>query len=61
MTTGPGGLVAVTSSFGVAAFPDSPTPAALFAAADDALYRAKRAGKNCVVSADAGTILRAHD
>ncbi|HXV59008.1 MAG TPA: diguanylate cyclase [Gaiellaceae bacterium] len=61
MTTGPGGLVAVTSSFGVAAFPDSPTPAALFAAADDALYRAKRAGKNCVVSADAGTIVRAHD
>jgi diguanylate cyclase (GGDEF)-like protein len=61
MATHPGGLVAVTASFGVAAFPEAPTPAALFAAADEALYRAKRAGKNCVVSADAGTIVRAHD
>ena len=61
MATQPGGLVAVTASFGVAAFPDAPTPAALFASADEALYRAKRAGKNCVVSADAGTIVRAHD
>jgi GGDEF domain-containing protein len=42
-------------------FPDSPTPAALFAAADEALYRAKRSGKNCVVAADGGTIVRAHD
>jgi diguanylate cyclase (GGDEF)-like protein len=61
MPTHPGSLVAVTASFGVAAFPDSPTPAALFAAADEALYRAKRAGKNCVVAADAGNIVRAHD
>jgi diguanylate cyclase (GGDEF)-like protein len=61
MPTHPGALVAVTASFGVAAFPDSPTPAALFAAADEALYRAKRAGKNCVVAADAGSIVRAHD
>ena len=61
MPAHPGSLVAVTASFGVAAFPDSPTPAALFAAADEALYRAKRAGKNCVVAADAGTIVRAHD
>ncbi len=61
MTTHPGGLVAVTASFGVAAFPDAQTPAALFAAADEALYRAKSSGKNCVVSADAGTIVRAHD
>ena len=61
MSTHPGGLVAVTASFGVAAFPDAPTPAVLFASADEALYRAKRAGKNCVVSADAGTIVRAHD
>ena len=51
----------MTASFGVAAFPDSPTPAALFAAADEALYRAKRSGKNCVVAADAGTIVRAAD
>ena len=61
MSTHPGGLVAVTSSFGVAAFPDAPTPAGLFASADEALYRAKRAGKNCVISADAGTIVRVHD
>ena len=61
MATHPGGLVAVTASFGVAAFPDAPTPASLFASADEALYRAKRSGKNCVVSADAGTIVRAHE
>jgi len=61
MATHPGGLVAVTASFGVSAFPNAPTPAALFASADEALYRAKRAGKNCVVSADAGTIVRGHD
>ena len=61
MTTQPGALVGVTASFGVAAFPDSQTPAALFAAADDALYQAKHAGKNCVVSAQAGTIVRARD
>jgi diguanylate cyclase (GGDEF)-like protein len=61
MATHPGGLVAVTASFGVAAFPDAPTSAALFASADEALYRAKRAGKNCVVSADAGSVVRAPD
>jgi diguanylate cyclase (GGDEF)-like protein len=38
----------VTASFGVAAFPEARTEAALVAAADDALYAAKRAGKNCV-------------
>jgi diguanylate cyclase (GGDEF)-like protein len=51
--------VVVTSSFGVAAFPDADSPAALFGAADEALYRAKRAGKNCVVSADANGPVRA--
>jgi diguanylate cyclase (GGDEF)-like protein len=61
MTTQPGSLVAVTASFGVASFPAAATPAALFAAADDALYQAKHAGKNCVVSATAGTIVRARN
>jgi diguanylate cyclase (GGDEF)-like protein len=51
MTTTPGAVVAVTASFGVAAFPQAPTAAALFAAADEALYRAKAAGKNCVMCA----------
>jgi diguanylate cyclase (GGDEF)-like protein len=55
----PGAAFTVTASFGVAAFPDAPTPAALFAAADEALYRAKSAGKNCVVTADAGGAVRA--
>jgi diguanylate cyclase (GGDEF)-like protein len=61
LSTRPGELVVVTASFGVAAFPDSATPAALFAAADEALYRAKRQGKNCVVCADAGTTVRVAD
>jgi diguanylate cyclase (GGDEF)-like protein len=59
MTTRPGSLVACTASFGVASFPDSSTPAALFAAADEALYRAKAAGKNRVVCADADGAVRA--
>ncbi|MBD0291054.1 MAG: diguanylate cyclase [Thermoleophilia bacterium] len=48
-----GGLT-VTASFGVAAFPESPTEAALFAAADEALYRAKADGKNRVAVAGEG-------
>jgi diguanylate cyclase (GGDEF)-like protein len=44
--------VRVTSSFGVASFPDEPTGAALMRAADRALYRAKAAGKNMVVVAE---------
>jgi diguanylate cyclase (GGDEF)-like protein len=44
--------VQVTSSFGVASFPDEPSAAALMRAADRALYRAKAAGKNTVVVAD---------
>jgi diguanylate cyclase (GGDEF)-like protein len=42
---------AVTASFGVAAYPEVATEAALLAAADEALYAAKRAGKNCVRAA----------
>ncbi len=52
--TYPGALVTVTASFGVAAYPESPTEGALFAAADEALYRAKAAGKNQVAVASAG-------
>jgi diguanylate cyclase (GGDEF)-like protein len=59
MTTQPGALVAVTASFGVASFPDASTPAALFAAADEALYRAKAAGKNRVVCAESDSAVRA--
>lgn len=59
MTKRPGALVAVTASFGVAAFPEAATPAALFAAADEALYRAKAAGKNRVVCAESDGVVRA--
>jgi diguanylate cyclase (GGDEF)-like protein len=55
----PDATFTVTSSFGVASFPEAPTPAELFAAADEALYRAKSAGKNCVVCADANGAVRA--
>jgi diguanylate cyclase (GGDEF)-like protein len=55
----PGETFTVTASFGVASFPEAPTPAALFAAADEALYRAKSAGKNCVVCADSNGAVRA--
>ena len=44
--------VHLTSSFGVAGFPDEPSAAALLRAADRALYRAKAAGKNAVVVAE---------
>ena len=46
----------VTSSFGVAAYPECRNEAALVAAADDALYEAKRAGKNCVVGAERAAV-----
>ena len=49
------GRSAVTASFGVASLPDSATDkASLIAAADAALYRAKRAGKNRVERAGGG-------
>ncbi len=46
------GTVPVTASFGVAAFPDNKTEPALLAAADRALYEAKRGGKNRVIADD---------
>jgi diguanylate cyclase (GGDEF)-like protein len=55
----PGTSFSVTASFGVAAFPDAPTPAALFAAADEALYRAKSEGKNRVATGTADEAVRA--
>jgi diguanylate cyclase (GGDEF)-like protein len=55
----PGVSFTVTSSFGVASFPEAATPATLFAAADEALYRAKSAGKNCVVCASSDGAVRA--
>ncbi len=46
-----GAALRVTASVGVAAFPEAVGRAALVEAADEALYRAKRAGKNQVVVA----------
>ena len=43
--------ITVTASFGVAAIPPEKTASELFAAADAALYEAKRAGKNRVETA----------
>jgi diguanylate cyclase (GGDEF)-like protein len=49
---GPDGeRILLRASFGVAAFPEAATPAELVAAADGALYAAKRAGKDRVVTA----------
>ena len=52
VATGGGVTVSVTSSFGVAGFPEEPSVAALLRAGDRALYRAKAAGKNAVVVAE---------
>ena len=45
-----GDAIRITASFGVAAFPDIRDAGGLFHAADEALYAAKRAGKNRVES-----------
>jgi diguanylate cyclase (GGDEF)-like protein len=52
-----GDPIHVTASFGVAAYPQSRTAAELFAAADGALYEAKRTGKNRV-STGTATVAR---
>jgi diguanylate cyclase (GGDEF)-like protein len=49
---GNGARVSVTASFGVAAYPEHGSEAALVAAADAALYEAKRLGKNRVETAE---------
>jgi diguanylate cyclase (GGDEF)-like protein len=47
-----GDAIRVTASFGVAAFPEAATQDELVAAADGALYTAKRSGKNRVAVAE---------
>jgi diguanylate cyclase (GGDEF)-like protein len=50
-----GELIPVTASFGVASFPAATSVETLVAAADSALYRAKREGKNRVATATEAT------
>lgn len=45
-------VIAVTASFGVASFEEGRTELSWIQRADDALYAAKGAGRNCVVAAD---------
>jgi diguanylate cyclase (GGDEF)-like protein len=47
---GRGEPIHLTASFGVASYPETQGAEDLLAAADLALYRAKREGKNCVRS-----------
>jgi diguanylate cyclase (GGDEF)-like protein len=60
ITTPEGMPLKVTASFGAACFPAQPTVEALVAAADAALYDAKRTGKNRVVTATAKRKSRAN-
>jgi diguanylate cyclase (GGDEF)-like protein len=54
-----GGLLPITASFGVASFPtEAMDKTALVAAADAALYRAKRGGRNRVERAEPATAAR---
>jgi diguanylate cyclase (GGDEF)-like protein len=51
--TADGERISVTASFGAASFPAHGSPERLLAAADEALYDAKRSGRNRVVTATA--------
>ncbi|MGA8528321.1 MAG: GGDEF domain-containing protein [Acidobacteriaceae bacterium] len=51
------GQLAVTCSVGVAAYDDGLPPDDLIHRADDALYRAKRLGRNCVCAGEKGIVV----
>jgi diguanylate cyclase (GGDEF)-like protein len=56
LRTPDGRSVVLTASFGVAAYPDWNEPGEIIAAADSALYGAKRSGKNRVMLAAESTL-----